>query len=365
VEIFELLKKTAFTRGFSLKRDHKRALRKMQTCHTVERGGRILACHPCNLKVVMYNPCNQRGCPQCSKKNQIKWKLKTQKKILPTNHYHLVFSIPQRFTFIWLQEKQEIVNSLFSSVHKSIHKMEKEYGLIFGYILSFQSHGRGLSYKPHIHCILTAGGMDKELNWIPQGSIIYSSLKETFKEEFYNEIKSRTKIKDSLNLKDIKDHEWSVYPTYHKDTGKPIVEYLSHSMSGVVLDLKQTFKYSNNETEITFTEIHRDKSVTTTLTTKVFTERYLNHIPPPGTVTVRYYGIYSNRYTSELKYLRKRIPNNEVNDIEKDDISEMYICPECKSRMIILYEFAPNTKVNFELFGFIHGPPHGTIQKAA
>jgi len=73
-----------------------------------------------------------------------------------------------------------------------------------------------------------------------------------------------------------------------------------------------------------------------------------------------------DRNNQELNHLRKTILNNHVNDIENEDIDDTYICPECKNRMTVIYEIVPDIRVNFEIFGFTHGPPqHGTIQKAA
>src|SRR5512137_867298 len=86
----------------------------MGKCHTHELGGRVLICPDCGTRIVQYNPCNKRGCPTCYKKNQIQWQQKAQKRVLPTRHYHLVFSIPERYTTIWLRHKCAVTEALFS-----------------------------------------------------------------------------------------------------------------------------------------------------------------------------------------------------------------------------------------------------------
>ena len=126
------------------------ALENMSTCRTIEKGGRILRCQDCGTQVVVYNPCNQRGCPVCSKKNQIQWAEKLKKKLLPTGHYHLIFSIPEELTEIWKKDKRTFINSFFHSVQQAFKQLQKDMGITLGITMVFQSHSHGLFFKPHI-----------------------------------------------------------------------------------------------------------------------------------------------------------------------------------------------------------------------
>lgn len=124
----------------------------MHTCRTAVRGGRIVQCPKCYTRTIIYNPCNTRGCPICSSRNKVLWQKKVSKKLLPVSHYHLVFSIPSAFTTTWLRNKKRVAEILFKSVSKVIAELRASTGLLCGSALDFQSHGRGMSYKPHIHC---------------------------------------------------------------------------------------------------------------------------------------------------------------------------------------------------------------------
>ena len=80
------------------------ALENMKKCRTIEKGGRVLYCPDCKTSMVLYNPCNKRGCPICYRKNQLQWQKKASHKILPVTHYHLTFSIPESYTGVWLRK---------------------------------------------------------------------------------------------------------------------------------------------------------------------------------------------------------------------------------------------------------------------
>jgi len=96
------------------------ALENMKKCRTVEKGGRVLFCPECKTSMILYNPCNKRGCPICYRKNQIQWQNKAERKLLPVTHYHLTFSIPDSYTGIWLRNKKAVMDSLFIAVREAI-----------------------------------------------------------------------------------------------------------------------------------------------------------------------------------------------------------------------------------------------------
>ena len=365
MEILDTILKATNSPSFIVTSEQRRALQNMQSCRTLIRGGIVLQCPECKTTQILYHPCNQRGCPICYKKNQILWKTKLQKRILPTSHFHLVFSVPQVFTTIWLRNKKTITNILFSSISKCIKELGKELGILFGSVLVFQSKGKGLCYKPHVHCILTAGGLNDAKQWVDVGSIDYTKLKERLCSIVSKKLVKAPDIDNAFNISAINKKEWSIYPTFHHLTGKDIVEYLSHSMSGVVIDMEQNFKIDNELNTIGFSEIHAGKKIDTTLSTQTFIERYLNHIPPAKTVTVRYYGFYSNRNKKELEIWKKKL----IGSIDYKTIAPeliTYICPTCKSKMHEVFVFRPFAKPDFSKYGFLHGPPkHGSICKIA
>ena len=137
--------------------EHRRALGHFQGCRTAAKGCRIVHCDQCQTTMVLYNPCNHRGCPKCYQKNQLRWLEKARGRILPTTHLHLVFSIPGRYVQQWLADRKSLTSRLFEAVDSVIKDWEQSMGLRTGRMLVFQSHGRGMSYKPHIHCLMADG----------------------------------------------------------------------------------------------------------------------------------------------------------------------------------------------------------------
>jgi len=362
--IFDVIHESAMSADFPLTSDQEYALSNMQTCRTAERGGQILCCPDCGSAMIRYNPCNHRGCPICYRKNQIKWSIKRQKKLLPVSHYHLVFSIPQVFVITWLLYKRNTIEALFLCVGKAISELGEEYGLLQGSVLAFHSHGKGMCYKPHIHCVLTAGGMNENKKWVEIGSLKYTKIVEKIRETFYRILAERILLEHLPDLRTINEREWSVHSTMHQNTGKWIIDYLSHSISGVVIQMDQDFLIDKEKRTVRFTEEHSGQKIETVLNYKTFTERYLNHIPPSREVMIRYYGLYANLHANELEQIRNElsVPDNEEDEL--DDKVQENSCPMCQGKMFAVITFAPNEIPLFIRYAYVHGPPeHGEMIK--
>ena len=70
----------------------------------------------------------------------------------------------------------------------------------------FQSVGEGLSYHPHVHCLITPEGMNNNPEWEEDLSMNYSEILEEVKESFSsgflkklpNDAKKRYRMINSL-----------------------------------------------------------------------------------------------------------------------------------------------------------------------
>jgi hypothetical protein len=219
-----------------------------------------------------------------------------------------------------------------------------------------------MSYKPHIHCILTAGGLDKEGKWKSLGSLSTTTLEREIKANLNKEL---TKNNDGEEIviddKAISEKEWSVFGTYHKDTGKGIAGYLSHSIAGAVIDFER--EYTRSEEVIAITERHLGDEIKTCMSKKTFIERYLNHIPPSGTVMIRYYGLYSNKQKAAIKSIA------ETMGIDEGESLPEYIeeCPVCHKQMTVHILLAPMTAYEFQMcLKYPHDPPkHREVLEAS
>ena len=300
-------------------------------CRTAAKGGRVLQCEDCGTHVVAYNACNRRGCPVCSRKNQLSWQIKMRDRLLPTGHHHLVFSFPESFTEKWTRLPRVTIHELQKGVRKVIGKLERERKLTLGMTLVFQSHCQGLAYKAHVHCILTSGGLDEEDKWQSVGTLPLGEMTKWLK----------------LALGGSDDEKgWRIHESHHQSGGEAIVQYLGQRLNGSVISAKDV-----NEHEGKVRLISRGNSIE--LTTGTFALRYLNHIPQKGTVLVRNCGLYSNRQKKRLATAREQLGGKPTVELEWEER-----CPRCKGilKTIICYQ-TKALEFDHERYGFGVDPP--------
>ena len=343
--------------GITLSGTLAHSLDSMKKCRTHELGGRMLECPECGTRIIQYNPCNIRGCPICYLKNQIQWKTKARKRILPTRHYHLTFSIPEHYTRIWLSHKKEVVESLFQAVRVAIQTIVETEGLLIGSLLVFQSHGTGMSYKPHMHCVLSGGGLDGNGRYRELRSIPFHALEAMTEEEFESNIKKSLGAEEVAGICLEKSNSYKVYTGVHKENGNTIIEYLSGTRNGVVVDIEEEIEEEDNGIVIK----QNDNGIVriTHLDTKTFLVRYLNHIPPARTVMARYYGLYSNRHKEDYKRARKQVKNEN----EKEEVLPYNeLCPVCNAETRVAFLFKRDELHLIPGIRNKNGPPrHGCI----
>lgn len=66
----------------------------IQRCRSAQLGGHLLHCPQCNTQLIAYNSCRNRHCPKCQSSSAKRWLEDRQTQLLPTEYYHLVFTLP-------------------------------------------------------------------------------------------------------------------------------------------------------------------------------------------------------------------------------------------------------------------------------
>ena len=336
-----------------LSKEQRELLSHFESCRTAARGCRIFQCQDCKTSMVLYNPCNKRGCPKCAQKNQMAWIEKAKQRILPTGHHHLVFSIPGCYTQDWMLDRSGMINQLFAGVDAVLKQIEQASGLLVGRMLVFQSHGRGMSYKPHIHCLLSDGGLDSNRQWKALGALALEKMTQALKDYFVQ-----------VDPKKAETEGWSVYESFHAENAEAVVEYLGRTLAGVVLRIDGSSGMNQNGELISFDDRHEGVSRETSLRQTTFVQRYLGHIPPRHTVTVRYYGLYSNRHRVDLQIARDQLDLFHRAHEEKPAYQEL--CPHCHRAMTQVFGADCGLYVDFTVFGLGNGPPdHREYRRAS
>lgn len=178
-EIFRAHGET-FRQRHRLTLDQRRAMRAIELCRTAALGGHLDYCVHCRYERPAYNSCRNRHCPKCQALAQARWIDARKDHILPVPHFHVVFTLPAELRPLARLNRARVFNLLFATVAATLAELArdpKRLGATLGFTAVLHTWTRDLRFHPHLHCVVTAGGLAPSGDaWIPGSHLGSSSL---------------------------------------------------------------------------------------------------------------------------------------------------------------------------------------------
>jgi Transposase zinc-binding domain/Putative transposase/Pyridine nucleotide-disulphide oxidoreductase len=115
--------------------------------------------------------CCDRHCPKCQSFARFKWLQGRQAELLNTQYFHVVFTLPQQIAAIAYQNKRELYGILFRATAQTLLTIAadpKHLGAEIGFFAVLHTWGSNLLHHPHLHCVVTGGGLSATPNPILQ-----------------------------------------------------------------------------------------------------------------------------------------------------------------------------------------------------
>lgn len=349
---------------------HFRAMRAIERCRTSELGGHVDQCDHCGRLRISYNSCRNRHCPKCQSLDKERWLGARKRDLLPVRYFHLVFTIPEKLRPLALRNQKLIYTILFESVCETLKELGKDpkyLGAEIGFIAILHTWSQTLIDHPHLHCIVTGGGLSLDgKRWISSKKRFFIPVKVVsclFRGKFLDRLKKAyhsgklefpgkiEHLEGGFNklLTDLYHQKWVVFckPPFSK--AYHVIDYLGRYTHRVALSNDRIRALNENQVTIRFrdsTEGNRIKLMS--LEAFEFIRRFLLHILPDQFVKIRHYGILSNR-NRKTKLLRcKQLLGALIDeDEEKPSWQEMLIriagidpriCPYCRKGQMVLKE---------------------------
>lgn len=228
---------------------------------------------------------------------------------LPTvKHFHIVFTIPSCLHNLFYINQQIAYSLLFKAVGKTLVQCAKNtqyLGAQAGAVALLHTWGQTLTYHPHIHTIVPAGGLsDDGMEWIPSAknffvpvkvlSAVFRGVLCRLLEETVN--KAELKLpEDTACFQTLKtkcyDKKWVVYAEKPFSSPDNLIRYLGNYTHRVAISNHRIVDYKNGK--VTF--YYKDYKAagtrkTMTLDAGEFVRRFLQHILPSGFCKIRYFG---------------------------------------------------------------------------
>ena len=140
------------------------------SCRSSKLGGHINTCNQCGYKQQAYNSCHNRHCPKCQFLKQEQWVDKLKGRLIPGRYFHIVFSVPHLLNPLFYINQNLCYKLLFDAASQALQKAGRNpqfLGAETGAVAVLHTWGQTLSYHPHIHMLVPAGGLSEDsMEWI-------------------------------------------------------------------------------------------------------------------------------------------------------------------------------------------------------
>ena len=156
---------SSWSAGRRIRPDVSRAAWFITRCRSAELGAHVSRCDCGHNTHVQYNSCRHRSCPQCRGGRRADWLQKTTAELLPCDHAHIIFTVPEQLNTLWQFNRAGFSGRLMKAARQTLETLladPKYLGAKPGIISALHTWGRNLSIHPHVHCMVTAGGLDSE-----------------------------------------------------------------------------------------------------------------------------------------------------------------------------------------------------------
>lgn len=383
VKLKELFLKNAYWDQF--KERYKDELREVEiqevekifSCHDPKNGYKTFKCPQCGFIKRICFSCKSRLCASCGKTHTDQWTRRLEKKLLKVTHRHLVFTISDK---LWplLEQNRSLYETLFQAVERTINRLVHDRypteQIKVGMICALHTGGKDLKFNPHVHVIVTEGGLNKSREWRDYTYFPYDKLRHLWKYELLTGLKQELNslatpppaaffkvIDDLFENRALDFYVRAKDRLYHgKGLIKYIIRYIRHPPIAEyrivrVEDGQVTFWYEQSDGEGGQKKRHY-----VTMTIDEFIRAILRHIPDRNFRMVRFYGIYSNRLRKIAKaalVLKDTLASFQeigvqiaiIEHLEEEEEAKKkpvipLLCPHCGTELELLEMYIPPTK---------------------
>ena len=160
----------AFERCHPLPAYVRKAAWALLVCRTAVLGGHIHACPEGHVERVWYHSCRHRLCPPCAWLQVERWLVRQKARLLACDHDHVIFTRPHELNDLWLANVAAMTQLLCATVHETRDERlgdETYLGACPGIIAALHPWSQTLLVHPHLHCVVTGGGLTDAGHWRP------------------------------------------------------------------------------------------------------------------------------------------------------------------------------------------------------
>jgi Putative transposase/Transposase zinc-binding domain len=359
---------------------YEQIVQKMLGCGDAGNGYMEYRCITCgnDVKYIPFT-CKSSFCLSCGKVYSDSVVSRVSKMLHPGVTYrHVVLTVPEQLRQVFYKNRKErrlyaaLMRAGYECLEDVVSVVRKQRVKI-GAIVVLHTHGRPGSYNPHVHIIVTDGGINQEeKKWINLDYFPYEILHKKWQ---YHLLKM---LKEQLGegVKEQVDVLWKKYPegfVGNVSKGKApeysygLAKYLAKYVASPPISMRRVIKYDGDTVTYRYKDHKTKQQKVETIGVDAFIGRMIQHVLPKGFQRIRYYGLQAtktfNRWCEAIKeglqkigkmvkgayqvIALKNYRNRHIETIGRDPLS----CSKCQSELTLWKIWHPKYGILYDLLG--------------
>jgi hypothetical protein len=339
-------------------------VQKMLGCGDEGNGYTEYRCTACSagMRRVAFS-CKSPFCLSCGKVYSDSVVFQVSKTLHPGLAYrHIVLTVPEQLRqfFYKNRKNKKLYSALMKAGYQCLEEVvskAKRQSVKIGVIVVIHTHGRSGSYNPHLHIIMTDGGINEEQEkWVNLGYFPYEILHKKWQYHLLAMVKEQggKRIKAEVDLL------WKKYPegfVTHVSKGKApehskgLAKYLAKYVASPPISNRRLIEYGPEHISYYYKDHRTKQRKIATVSPETFIGRMVQHILPKGFQRIRYYGLQAtksfNKWRDTIKEGLRKI-GRVIKDVYQIVAAQNYraryagafgtdpfLCNHCKSAMTL------------------------------
>jgi Putative transposase/Transposase zinc-binding domain len=350
--------------------DKRRVVRDILDCRTPVLGGHLYQCDNCARKAALWNSCLNRHCPACGSLGQAAWVTARIQDILPGGYIHIIVTVPDCTHLFFHAATRLVYRLLLKAAAESVLELcRAKVGFTPAIICVMHTWSQKLTFHPHVHCIVSAGGLSlDETQWIATRKNFFLPhlvLAQTFRGKFLAFVKESQESgqiglapdRARALMRVAWSKDWDV--SIRKPIAEPaiIIKYLARYTRKTAFSNSRLVSYKNDEVLFSYKNRKTGKRDVALLPAVAFIARFLRHVLPRRFVRIRYYGLLAHPVKGELIQKARALLGADQRTLAQDDLiktwrglyaaltaDDPHACPFCERGRLIEVAVVPSTR---------------------
>ena len=355
---------------------HHRVMQAIEACRTPLLGGVVEWCDQCRYTHTRYRSCRDRHCPKCQGAARALWIEQRSAELLPTDYFHVVFTLPALLASIAFYNQRIVYDMLFRTVAETLLSVAADpqrLGVETGFFTMLHSWGQNLHFHPHLHCVVPGGGFSPDHDrWIAGSRkflLPVKVLSARFRRLFLDAL-AMAHAKGELQffgdlaplrdpgafgryLAPLQHNKWVVYAKAPFGGPQHVLEYLGRYTHRVAISNRRLLSLQDGQVAFEWKDYRNaGKSKVMTVPAEEFIRRFLQHVVPPGLQRIRYYGFLANCHRKAKLTLCRQLlatacsqllpqPADCRDLLKAFTHTNLRLCPQCGKAVLIRLQFFP------------------------